>query len=172
MLNGNDGSPQLWDATELRPISASVLDFSKTAYFNAVSPDGRRILTGNIHRARLWDAESGLPLGGCIGPTPGLRRTDLSPDERYGLSADENASIRVWPVLIAPLPAPAWLPELAEAVAGHRLRADGLQESAPLERWPAVSATLAAFPGNEFHARWARWFFVERLQPHPAEFGP
>ena len=165
------GRARVWDA-ESGTLLFSLMAHADGVWYGEFSADGRVLLTGDIHRVRLWAAESGLPLSGWIGPTRLLRRTHLSPDGRYGLTADDDGSVRVWPVLLAPLPAPPWLADLAEAVAGHRLRADGLPEPVPPERWQALSATLAALPGEDFYARWARWFFVERRQPRVAEFVP
>jgi hypothetical protein len=88
------------------------------------------------------------------------------------LSAAENGTLRLWPVVLAPLPAPPWLAELAEAAAGRRLRDDGAPETVPAERWHVLEASLRSLEGNDFYARWARWFFGERMKDKPSAFVP
>ena len=106
--------------------------------------------------ARLWDATSGPPLSGWVKNGPSLKRAHLSPDGKWALSAAETGTVRVWPVLHAALPAPVWLPELAEALAGRRLREDGTLEQVPAERWLALNKSLAASTADDFYSRWAR----------------
>ncbi|PWU22029.1 MAG: hypothetical protein C5B50_00285 [Verrucomicrobia bacterium] len=137
------------------------------------SMDGQMLLTGDdAGNARLWEASSGLPLSGWVHNGDSLNCTHLSPDGRMALSVDHNGNLRLWPVVRAPLPAPAWLPELAEALAGRRLRDDGSPELLPAERWESLNASLSSQQGDGFYARWARWFSVERLKEHPAPFVP
>jgi RNA polymerase sigma factor (TIGR02999 family) len=62
--------------------------------------DGQLILTGDdAGNARLWDAASGLPLSGWVKNGPSLKRTHLSSDGKWALSAAETGTVRVWPVL-------------------------------------------------------------------------
>jgi hypothetical protein len=137
------------------------------------SSDGRVLLTGDdAGNARLWEASSGLPLSGWVHNGVSLKRTHLSRDGRMALSAAQDGTVRLWPVVLAPLPAPGWLPDLAEAVAGRRLREDGAPEPVPPERWPALATALGSLAGDDFYARWARWFFVERMTDKPAAFAP
>jgi WD40 repeat protein len=142
-------------------------------WYAEFSGDGRLLLTGDdAGNARLWEASTGLPLSGWVRNERSLKRAHFSPDGRRALSASKTGTVRLWPVLLSPLPAPAWLPELAESVAGRRLREDGGLESVPVERWHELSATLSSLAGDDFYARWARWFLVERMKSQPAAFEP
>ena len=169
-----DGSRRafIWDAATGQRLM-ELMPHPGAAWYGEFSTDGRLILTGDdAGNARLWDAASGLPLSGWVKNGPSLKRTHLSPDGRWALSAAEDGTVRVWPVLVAPLPAPAWLPELAEALAGRRLRDDGTLEPVPAERWLALNKSLATSTADDFYARWAKWFLVERMKDKPAAFVP
>jgi hypothetical protein len=74
--------------------------------------------------------------------------------------------------LLSSLPAPQWLPELAEAVAGRRLREDGVPESSSVDRWQSLTTSLTSLNSDDAYARWAKWFLVERMKPDPAAFVP
>jgi hypothetical protein len=86
------------------------------------------------------------------------------------LSAAEDGRVRVWPILYASLPAPTWLPNLAEALAGRRLRDDGALEQVPPERWVALNKSFGASTADDLYARWAKWFLVERMKDKPLLF--
>jgi hypothetical protein len=142
-------------------------------WFCEFSADGQVLLTGDdAGNSRLWEAASGLPLSGWVHNGASLSRNRLSADGRMVLSLSGSGALRLWPVIRAPLPAPSWLPDLAEALVGNRLRDDGASESVPAERWEALKASLSSQEGDDFYARWGRWFFVERLKDHPALFMP
>ena len=70
------------------------------------------------------------------------------------------------------VPAAPWLPDLAEAVAGRRLRDDGTPEIVPAERWQSLNVSLGSLPGHDFYARWSHWFLGERLKEKPEPFVP
>ena len=162
----------VWDVETGRRLFV-LLPHPGGVWYGEFTRDGRVLLTGeDAGNARLWEASTGLPLSGWIRNGISLKRARFSPDGRRALSAADSGTVRVWPILMCPLPAPAWLPELAEAVAGRRLREDGVPESVPVERWATLSAALCSLSSDDFYARWARWFLVERMKPHPAAFTP
>src|SRR5262245_14779521 len=111
-----------------------------SVWFGEFSADGRVILTGDdAGNARLWDATSGLPLSEWVKNGPSLKRAHLSPDGKWALSAAETGTVRVWSVLLGGRTAPAWLPELAESLAGRRLRDDATLEHVPAEQCLALT---------------------------------
>jgi WD40 repeat protein/serine/threonine protein kinase len=166
------GKTHVWDARTGRRLF-SLPSHRGGVWFCEFSADGQVLLTGDdAGNSRLWEAESGLPLSGWIHNGASLRRNRLSADGRMMLNLSANGTLCLWPVIRAPMPAPSWLPELAEALAGRRLRTDGAPEIVPPERWESLNDSLSSVKGDDFYARWARWFLVERIKEHPPLFVP
>jgi serine/threonine protein kinase/WD40 repeat protein len=162
----------VWDVKSGRRL-LSLPVHAGNVWFCQFSSDGQMLLTGDdAGTARLWDANRGLPLCGWVRHGLGLKRAGLSADGRMVLTATGNGTLRLWSVVRAPMPAPNWLPELAEALAGTRLRDDGAPEPVSAKQWETLEASLSSSEGDDFCARWARWFFVERLKERPALFVP
>ncbi|KAG8861292.1 hypothetical protein FRB91_009203 [Serendipita sp. 411] len=64
----------------------------------AFSSDGRRIVSGSFDTTiRLWDTETGQPLGEPLrGHTGGVLSVSFSPDGRRIVSSSANKTIRLW----------------------------------------------------------------------------
>jgi WD40 repeat protein len=162
----------VWDAETGRRLFM-LLPHPGGVWNGEFSRDGRIIITGDdTGNARLWEAATGLPLSGWIRNGSSLKCARSSPDGRLALSAADSGTVRVWPVLQSPLTVPGWLPELAEAVAGRRLRDDGVPESVSAERFQTLNASLNSLKGEGFYERWAQWFLLERMKPNPSIFVP
>jgi hypothetical protein len=63
----------------------------------------------------------------------------------WPLSAAQDGRVRPsGPFSPRRLPRRSWLPELAEALAGRRLREDGTLQQVPAERWFELNQSLCA----------------------------
>ena len=167
-----DRTARIWETASGRQVGEP-MRHPGGAWYGEFSPDNRFVLTGDdAGNARIWDAASGLPLNGWVHNGRSLKRARLRPDGRQALSAAVDGTVRVWPVVVAPQPAPDWLAQLAEAVAGRRLLEEGTTEAVRSEKLRALRSDLSAQAGEDFYSRWARWFLVDRMQENPKPFLP
>ena len=61
------------------------------------SPDGRRVVTASDdHTARVWDAETGKPVGRPLQHEDSVLSAVFSPDGRRVVTASEDGTARVW----------------------------------------------------------------------------
>ncbi|MCC7373744.1 MAG: protein kinase [Verrucomicrobiales bacterium] len=165
-----DHTARIWEVATGRPVGES-MEHPGGVWYGEFSADGARLLTGDdTGHARLWDARSGLPLNGWIQHGSSLRRARLSSDASHALVASVDDGVRLWRPLIIPGPAPDWLPELAEAIAGARRSDEGTLVPIPSQSLSELRARLVADRTGGFYDRWARWLFVDRMRPDPPSF--
>jgi hypothetical protein len=103
VLTYGGDSARVWDAETGKPVGdpmpSRVVLLSRggrrvptVGSFASFSPDGRRVLTVGDGSARVWDAETGKPVGG---PMPSGGRASFSPDGRQVLTYGGD-SARLW----------------------------------------------------------------------------
>jgi WD40 repeat protein len=128
----------------------------------AYSGDGRRILTAGWNSlARVWDADTGLPLTEWL--SAGGLPTGLCFDamgRRLATSA-RPGFVRVWEIPPAPTPVPAWFPAFAEAVAGARWSERGHLEMPASEALERFAGDPDAPDANGFYERLGRWILAD-----------
>jgi WD40 repeat protein len=129
------------------------------------SSDAALVVTASEdHTARIWDAETGAPLSDPI------QHDDIVYDARFGdgrrvVTVSANQA-RVWDLGPISEPAPPWLAELAEAMAGEHLSAQGVIE--PLRKrsrhnLEQISDRVLRDAKEDDWTHWARWFFPDPL---------
>jgi WD40 repeat protein len=155
-----DRTARVWDARTGMALSEP-MHHDDQVWGAEFSGDGARVVTAaSDGSARVWDAVSGRPLTGPLRHGGRVVRAQFSPDGRRVLTASADGTARVWDVPTAPVPAPAWLADFAEAVGG--LRVDAEQNLVftgrnALQQFEAPPATAA-----DFYAQFLRWFLSDR----------
>jgi len=81
---------------------------------------------------------------------------------RWIATAAFDYQVRIWEIAVAEQPAPAWLPELAEAVAGERLTPQGAPVEVPASQFLQLKSRLQTLSADTPYTRWAQWFLADR----------
>jgi WD40 repeat protein/serine/threonine protein kinase len=160
---GVDGTARVWDTKTGAPLVAPL---RQPQQMNAAewSPDGTRIATAANNVVRLWDARTGQPLTETMTHGAEVKALHFTPDGRR-LAAMHGDRVAIWDVPPPPGPAPAWLPALAEAVAGRRIDEHGeLAHTGTSDFWPIRDRLLARAGSGDYYERWAAWFLADRAR--------
>ena len=168
MTASGDNTARVWDAQSGQPLTAPLKHdgFVISAQFSA---DGKWIVTASRSMdeqraaARVWDAQSGQPLTEPMKHDDVVSSAQFSPDGKRIVTASGGGA-RVWDIS-ARGQAPAWLPRLAEAVAGQHLNDRGVFE--PLGEDPGqvleeIRAQLNRAPADDDWTVLGRWFLADR----------
>lgn len=162
------GAATLWHAATGEPIGDPMRHDSALRHAR-FSPDGTRLVTEDHLGQRLWESDTGEPLtllqphptGIGIGFFSQGMHTTFSPDGRSVLHGTASRDFLRWDFPAPPVPAPEWLPELLEAVAGLSVTESNRLVHQPRNRWLEMRVRLAGLVGEDFYARWAREYVGE-----------
>src|SRR6266568_3893019 len=156
-----DRTARVWDSQTGAALSEP-MRHDDQVWAVQFSPDGKRIVTASLDgTARVWDAATGRPVSEPLRHGGRVRSAQFSPDGQRVLTASSDGTARVWDVPDVPVPAPAWLPDLAEVVGGLRLdaqRSFTFVDRATVEELKEKSPPAA----DDFFARFHQWFFADR----------
>ncbi len=140
------------------------------------SPDGQFLATictdGN---ARAWHAASGHLAAEPFAHEKEVRRGQFSPDMRRLLTAAFDGKIKLWDLtcLRPPVPAPDWLPDLAEALGGKRIGANDAPETVAGDSFfQARQRLVGDTRASSYYQTWQRWFLEDRLKSPVNPFQP
>jgi len=163
-----DGSAKVWRAQD-GGLLAECWGHEDYVQGTAFDPRGTTFVTGAWDgHLRFWDVATGLPLSDFISHGHDtIQEVEFTPDGRWVGTWSANCRLRFTPVLRATVPAPDWLPILAECLAGSRQLPNGPIQPVPASEFLALRARLQTLPGNDFYAVWARWFFSDRTERWP-----
>jgi WD40 repeat protein len=94
-MGAGHGQAQLWDVVTGKPQGAP-LPHGGSVVSVAISPDGKRLLTGSRDgTARLWDADKSQPIGAVL-KHHGITAVDFAPDGEAAATAGEDGTARQW----------------------------------------------------------------------------
>jgi WD40 repeat protein len=110
IVSGSDDKTlRLWDTQTGQPIEPPLRGHTDNVTSVAFSPDGKRIISGGgsivglgrdgatDNTVRLWDAQTGHPLGNpLIGHESSVRSAAFSPDSKRILSGSDDKTLRLW----------------------------------------------------------------------------
>jgi WD40 repeat protein len=161
----HDGTAKIWDAWSGEPLTKPLRHQGEVVYAE-FSPDSRRLVTVSWwdKAALLWDAETGLPLSQPLRHDDWVTHATFSPDGRWIVTTGNDRKARLWEVPLALSPIPDWLPDLAEAIVGKRLNAQGSPEAVTTEELMAHKMRLRASKETDDYTRWGGWFFAARTE--------
>ena len=156
-----DKAARLWDAATLQPLTEPLVH---EAVVNCArfSSDGLRLITSTAQptKVRVWDVATGLPLCDWIASEEAVSDVRFSDDHRWVLA---NAGWK-WPFYISDTLVSAWLPDLAEAVAGMRLNPGGMTETVPPQNYWTLKNRIAAAGETNSLTHWAKEFLNDDVK--------
>jgi WD40 repeat protein len=155
-------SAQIFHASTSRPMTPPMRHSDRVS-MAAFSPDERWVATASADStARIWDASSGFPVTEPFRHAQAVTTLAWLSDSRHLLTGSRDGTIRRWS-LPGVATAPAWLPDLAEALAGKRSEPGGGSVPVTVDRLDDLRRQ-AATPGSDPDQRWLHWFLVQRLE--------
>lgn len=156
-----DWTARVWDAASGQPIS-DMMRHQGPVRVAAFSPDDSHVATGaDDGMVRLWDTATGLALNDGFRHSSAIVSIDFSPVGDSLMVVPKNGDLTLYELLIPSFPAPGWLADLAEAVAGQRLDASGKLENTSPRKFFQLRASMDHSQSGEFYARWATWFLQD-----------
>jgi WD40 repeat protein/serine/threonine protein kinase/class 3 adenylate cyclase len=160
LTGSNDNTARLWDATT-GDLLFEPLQHDAPVKTVAFSPSGALIATASLDgRLRIWDTMTGRPITDFLRSDGEISDLAFSRDDRRVIVAGWGAAT-IWDILAIGGDAPAWLPDLAEALAGYRFDAAGkMQLLLPHNFLDAKNRINVS--ANDGYSQWARWFFDAR----------
>ena len=155
-----DSTARLWDA-QTGLLVGQPYRHGGAVNSAVLSPDGARLLTASDDgTARVWDVLTGWPVSEPLRGPSAIHAATFSGDLRQVILAGRGGSTCVVPVPLALSPAPAWLPDLAEVVAQKKVGDQYTFQRVPPEQIFELQQRIARTGGDDFYARWAKWFFA------------
>jgi WD40 repeat protein len=155
-----DGHASFWEAATGSRLGEPMIHRQMVRAF-PFHRDGQRILSRSLDGMfRVWDVPSGLPLGEF--KPVASRPTSLAANADWSVFAVRtgDTEISLWKDWRLPPPAPDWLPELAEAVAGRQVMANAGTRQLGADSFLALRQRLLALPAADEWTRWVHWYLA------------
>jgi WD40 repeat protein len=160
---GVDGTARIWDALTGRQRDGFKPILGGPFIAVQFSPDSRQLVAAAGDRtARVWDAGTGQGLTEALQLQSAVNSACFTPDGHWVLTVAENGTVWLWEIPMVTLPVPRWLPELAEAIAGHRLNEQRIAEPVPVSELFRLKRQLSEVPTTNGWSRWVNWILADR----------
>jgi len=171
----DENTAWLWDARTLKVV-ADVMKHSQsnpgptkaplrslTLRSARFSRDGKKLVTASADgTARVWDAATGLPLSEPFQHPASVNGATFNEGGDTVLTASADGIVRGWALFSVTNATPAWLPELAEAVAGRSLNDRNIGEDVARKEFFRLKAQLTSQNDNDLYSVCARWLLADR----------
>ncbi len=145
-----DKTARLWRIAPGVSLTRTLLHEAGVRYAE-FSQDGARLLTvASDFTVHLWDVRLGRRLADPLQFKTAVVSAHFSPDGQTIFAASEDGDARLWSVPALPLPAPAWLADVAEQIGGSRIDPKGLNQPALRQN---LSELINIAPGTDPYAR-------------------
>lgn len=151
---------QLWDLASGRPLWSQAVPMTLLQSVRFSRGGSKLVTASNDNCARVWDTATGHLVSEPMPHKGQVSDAEFSPDDSLIVTGALDNEVRLWPVVPAPAPPPAWLPDLAEALAGQRLQGNNVSEPLPVERLFQLRQVILAQPDLPYYRHWAAWFFA------------
>ena len=117
---------------------------------------GERLLSAITYRSFLLPVSEPMRPGGIVW------HAQFSPNGERVVTASEDMTARVWDTPSIPLPVPEWIADLAEAVAGKRVRDGNSLEPVDVNKLFELRDRLQKSTATDFYTKFGKWFFADR----------
>ena len=87
---------QAFDVNTWNPVSTAIPIVDQLWSSSSYSPDGERVLTTDIHTARVWNAATGLAISASMVHGGWVRSASFSSDGKWVVTGSEDKTARVW----------------------------------------------------------------------------
>jgi tetratricopeptide (TPR) repeat protein len=159
-----DHTAKIWDARSGAALGEP-LRHQGTVMSARFCPQSSRVVTASEDgTVRIWDGRTGQALSGAFTHPQRVNDAMFSPGGGQLLIACQLRFGAIWDVPTFAASAPAWLPLLAETVAGQRLNTDESIEPIPVTEFLRLKQALAHRSTTEPGGRWLAWFLADRSE--------
>lgn len=163
--SSDDRTVRIWDTATALPITSPLLHESLPWSFD-FNADGSLLFTGTVGgRIRAWDVKSGQALSASLSHGEPVEIVRFHPSRNLAIVGGGSPTLRGWSIPDVVAPAPAWLPELAEAIGGKKLNERNLLEAAPTDVLAGLhkQAQTSPEPGKNVFTSLSNWLFADSL---------
>ncbi|MFT5855801.1 MAG: WD40 repeat protein, partial [Verrucomicrobiales bacterium] len=160
----HDATVRLWDTSTGAPLGEPLLHGDVVTAFR-FSHDGQRLVSGTIPQkdgasVHVWGVASGQRLSPPQRHRHAINWVSFSHDGRRLATATDGHEVALWDQPPAISAAPAWLSDLAEALAGRRITERGILESVQPDQLASIRETIAQNDTAGGLTRWAEWLLA------------